>query len=522
VKRLLALATIAIASYLSACGGGSTLAPPPPTGNFSNASLKGQYAFSMSGVDVVFGAYLARVGSFVADGNGNITSALEDVNSLGAGTAGIVSFTGGSYSIQSNGRGVIVLNPSDGSPSLKINMALNSATKGYLVQTDLNASTSGSLTLQNTADFVASAVTGSYVFDFSGASLAGAGAPLSIAGKITSNGAGVISSGVVDENDGSTGHTGPTQLPAGSYQLDANNGISFGRGTATFDGRSFAFYIVDGTRLKFLEEDNLAGTEGDALLQTGLIPTANSGFNGNFVFLIGGASLVNNIGGPNATVVRFNADGNGNLTAMILDNNNTGSAVSETGSSNITAATYAIDTTVPGSGRGTLTFTDSRLGGTLNYVFYLSSPAQGVIQDISTVSIGDGSLYGQSGGPFTLASLAPIYAFNWSGVALFTNTSAFEEDFVGQYAQTTGASKNISGVTDYVELGSTGKNLFTNVGISGTFTITGDGTGRNTYQISDGNTTFNFQAYFVNPNTILLICTDSSRVTVGIATQQTP
>jgi hypothetical protein len=520
VKSLLILAGIAVA-WLSACGGSSTLTPPPPAGNFSNASLKGQYAFSMSGVDLN-GAYIARVGSFVADGSGNITSGLEDVNSLGAGSAGVVSFTNGNYSIQSNGRGLIVLTPASGGTPLQLNMALNSISQGFLVQTDLLASTSGSFTLQNPADFVASAITGSYVFDFSGASLATGGPPLSILGKITSNGAGAISSGVVDENDGSLGHIGPTQLPAGSYQLDANNGNTFGRGTATFDGRSFAFYVVNGTRIKFLEEDNLAGTQGDAILQTGLIPAQNSGFNGNFVFLVGGSSLTNTIGGPTATAVRFSSDGNGNLTAIALDNNNTGSAVSESASSNITAASYAIDTTVGGSGRGTITFTDSRLGGTLNYVFYLSSPTQGVIQDISTVSIGDGAIYAQTGGPFTLASLAPIYAFNWSGVALFTNTAAFEEDFVGQYAQTTGTSKNISGVTDFVELGSTGKNLFTNVGISGTFTINGDGTGRNTYQISNGNTTFNFQAYLVSPNTLLLVCTDSSRVTVGIVTQQTP
>lgn len=519
MKRLLAVAAIVVASCLSACGGGSKLPPPPPNGNFSNASLKGQYAFSMSGVDLN-GAYIARIGSFVADGSGNITSALEDVNSLGAGSAGIVSFTSGTYSIQTNGRGIIILNFSTG--GLQVNIAMNSVSRGFMVQTDLGASTSGSFTLQNPADFVASALTGNYVFDFSGASLAGNGAPLSIVGQITSNGAGVVSAGVVDENDGGTGHTGPTQLPAGSYQLDSSNGIIFGRGTATFDGRSFAFYIVDGTHIKFLEEDNLAGTQGDAVLQTGLIPTTNAGFNGNFVFLVGGSFFTTNFAGPNATAVRFTADGNGNLTAIALDNNNNGSSKNETASSNITAATYTIDTTVPGSGRGTLTFTDSRIASTpLSYIFYLSSPTQGVIQDISASSIGDGALYAQSAGPFTLASLAPNYAFNWSGVALFTNSNSFEEDFVGLYAQTTGTSKNISGVTDYVELGSTGKNLFTNVGLSGTFTINGDGTGRNTYQVSDGSTTFNFQAYIVGPNTILLICTDSARVTAGIATTQT-
>ena len=56
--------------------------PPPPTGNFSNASLNGQYAFLMSGTELCAGcsSFFTRVGSFTADGSGHISGGLEDVN----------------------------------------------------------------------------------------------------------------------------------------------------------------------------------------------------------------------------------------------------------------------------------------------------------------------------------------------------------------------------------------------------------------------------------------------------------
>ena len=65
-----------------------TPTPPPgpgPQGNFSMASLNGTYAFSMSGTDnSIFGNPIARIGSFHADGQGNITMAIEDVNDGGS------------------------------------------------------------------------------------------------------------------------------------------------------------------------------------------------------------------------------------------------------------------------------------------------------------------------------------------------------------------------------------------------------------------------------------------------------
>ncbi len=51
---------------------------------FSNASLKGNYVFSLKGIDASGFAFYA-VGTVTADGNGNITGGEEDLNDVGSG-----------------------------------------------------------------------------------------------------------------------------------------------------------------------------------------------------------------------------------------------------------------------------------------------------------------------------------------------------------------------------------------------------------------------------------------------------
>jgi hypothetical protein len=526
VKRLLLLATAALAGFLAGCGGGgSGPTPPPPAGGFANSSLKGQYTFSMSGVDPT-GAYLARTGSFIADGNGNITGGIEDVVSLGSGSPpSLVAFASGTYQVQANGRGLIVFQVSTGG-TLQVNMAMSSVSQGYLVQTDLNATSSGSFNLATPADFANTMLNGKYVFDFSGVSFGvNTVAPLSVIGQMAADGNGNVTGGLEDTNDGNVAApSGATAIPAGTYAVDANaNGTTFGRGTMAFGGRAFAFYIVDNTRIKVLEEDTVGGSSGDAVLQSGTIPTSNAGFTGGFTYLVGGSATTGNFG-PDARVARFTASGTGTIGAISYDENNDGSYNHISQGSNISNATYAIDTTNAGSGRGTFTFKDSS-SGTFTYVFYTISATQGVIQDTSSGLVADGTLLAQTAGPFTLSGSAGAYAFNWSGVELGSNTAVpFEEDFTGQYGLTSASTSNISGVVDYVELGLNGNNLFTNVGLSGTLTITGDGTMNNTYKVllsGSPSTTLTFQTYFAGPTTLLMVCSDNTRTTAGISVQQT-
>ena len=97
-RRYGLFALIPLTFLVVACGGGGGSGPPPtppPVGKFSNASLAGQYAFSMTGSELCggSGSLFTRVGSFTADGNGNITTGLEDIN-VCAGTA-TLEFTSG-------------------------------------------------------------------------------------------------------------------------------------------------------------------------------------------------------------------------------------------------------------------------------------------------------------------------------------------------------------------------------------------------------------------------------------------
>ena len=538
MKTIFCAVVALLALSLAACGGGGApFNPPPPNGNFSDASLNGQYAFSMSGVDSGLcgtnpGAYIARVGSFIADGQGNITSGLEDVLDLGSGQAATVSFTSSHYSIQPNGRGLLTLQGTTGG-GLQLNFVLqsNSAAAqsdfaGYHLQTDLCASSSGTFTLQNTADFSTTALSGHYVFDFSGLSFSASSsassvAPISMVGVLNADGSGYITTGVMDTNDGNaTAPSGPTAIPASTYQLDATYGTTFGRGTMTVNGRDFAFYIVDATHLKLLEEDNSGGTSGDALKQSGGIPAQNSEFTGSFVYLVGGSSVIGSQG-PVARAARFTSDGNGGLGAISLDDNNDGAYTHISQGSNISNPGYAIDTTNAGSGRGTFTFADSA-AGTFSDVFYMVSPTRAVVQETSNGIIGNGPLYAQTSGPFTVSASTGNYVFNWSGVEL-SSPPPFEEDFIGQYALSNATTNNISGVTDYVDLGLNGNHALMNVGLGGTLTIASDGTANNLYKFVLGNapSTVNFQAYFANPSTVLLVCSDSSRATAGIIKQQT-
>jgi hypothetical protein len=519
VKCLLWLATLAFAAVLSACGGGggSNIPPPPPAGGFTLSSLKGQYAFSMSGLDQS-AAYFARTGSFIADGAGNISSGMEDVVDLSS-TAPITQIPSltGKYTVLANGRGTIAL--TDGSsPPMTWAMELQSSSQGFVAQTDGNVSSSGSFNLQTTTDFVPTALNGNYVFDFAGESLTGATPTVvSTIGNITATGNGIITGGVSDTNDGNTGPSGASTIAQTSYTLDPANGTTFGRGTLQFaTGYTFAFYIVDATRIKFIEEDSYGGSSGDGVLQSGAIPTTTAGFTGSFVYQVGGSSTT----GPDAAVARFTANAD-SLNAISYDQNNDGTPRHISQGTNISNASYTIDTANPGSGRGTFTFTDSSSGLTFQYVFYLTTPASGVIQTSTSGFVEDGTLLAQTGSPFTLAGLAGNYAFSWSGVDV---SSLDVENYVGQYALASSASNDISGVLDGAIFGNTFAS-YANIGTQGTLTVTADGTNNNAYQIVAGNplgTTYNFQAYIVDANTVLLVSTstDKSRVLAGFVSRQ--
>jgi len=545
VKRLTLFAAVTAALFSAACGGGSGSNgnPPPPVGTFTDASLKGNYVFSMTGTDLsINSGFITRVGSFIADGNGNV-NAIEDVDDNGAINTG-VAFQQGTYSIQANGKGTMTLPTAAGNLVFSISLghaaSLGQAApagKGFMIETDLQfATASGIFEQQNLSSFSQPFAAATYVFDVSGIDTTGL--PSSFVGAVATNGSTSVGAGVFDRHDPGINPevSGPLPIQAGgTIQLDPVNSANFGRGTITIAGLNFAFYPVDQTHLKLLEIDGQELVSGDIFEQTGAIATQNNAFTNSFVYSVGGSAFDNGLKVfvPIARAARFTPDGSGHLSVAAVDQNNDGVAtcIGSGCTSASTTGTYSIDTT-NGNGRGTLniTFTGQQAG--FASVFYQISPTMAVIQDIdsstTTDVVADGTMFGQSGS-FTNASLAGNYIFNFSGQVLPSGSNVgFEEDFVGQYALSSSASNNISGVTDFIEPGSTSNRVpaFINVPITGTLNISGDGTGRNGYQIVTGNspgTDINFTAYFISPSQVLLIGTQNTRVTVGtVSSQQMP
>jgi hypothetical protein len=487
--------------------------PAPPTGPYKQSSLNGSYAFVMSGQDG--GGFFTQAGSFTADGAGTITGGVLDLNSALLPGSTTLAITGGSYTINTNGKGTLTL--IDALETVQVSIVLTSTSAGLLTETDGFATASGNFTAQDTTAFAGypNNVSGPYVFDFSGVDPQGFGE--SIIGQMVANGGGGLSSGVVDINDDST-PLGETAITSGSFLIDSTNGPTSGRGTATLTAAgstfNFAVYVVSPGRLRMMRTDFPAASFGDAVAQTGTIPTTAAGVSGSFVFTLGGSSL----SGSDVRTGRATFSG-GNLSNILMDDNN--SSASGSGNSNpvmipngsLSATTYAIDPS--GNGRGTMTFTDSKKG-TYSFIFYLSSPTQGVIQDVSKGITSDGSITAQTGGPFTASATGGNWAFNWAGQSINSNTGILaEEDFVGQYSQDT--SGNITGGVDFTELSA--NEVITGAAISGMLNVTGDGTGRNGYSVTiqaSPSATLNFSAYYVNPNQLFVVGTDTHRVITGI------
>ncbi len=468
----------------------------------------GQYAFSMSGTEACgrTGSFFGRIGAFTADGNGKITGGVEDVN-VCTGTSTLV-LTNSSYSIQADGRGTLSLTNITGTTNYSI--TLSTIGQGSIVQTDSTVTAGGSFQKQDTAAFSITMIASGYVFDFSGVGFDSSNnlVQQSIIGRLDADGGGAILNGLFDSNTAGV-LSGQLAFPNGAfYQLDAAFPQS-GRGTANIAGKNLTFYIVDSTRLKFLSS-NLDFPEalvGDAIAQLSTSFDITS-LNGPFAFLIGGGSTA----GPTSTAGRFTTDGAGNLTSIVIDENNNGGLTPLPSPGGTVTGSYTVDANHFGG--GTATWTDSK-SGTFSFIFYLASPTKAVFQETDNNITSDGSLLAQTSGLLTPSSLAGNYAFNWNGV------STGEDDFVGQMAITTTSTSNITGAMDFNLFG-LGKQFF-NYPFNGSLTLGTDPTGRNTLMVTttpSPQTTYKFSAYAVDPNTTFLVGVDTSRVIAGMNTRQ--
>lgn len=291
------------------------------SGNDSN--LVGQYAFSLAGNNSA--GYLAVVGSFTADGSGNITAGEADTNGvLGAQTASLMT-SASSYSVGPDNRGCATLATPFG--TFYTRFALGSvsngiATAGRIIEFENPGPSAyvaaGPLLQQNTNAFIAG-ISGSYDIQTSGWDPTAPGR-YGCVGLITgvSNKFSFVEE---DCNDNGTvtnniNTSTKTNTQVNTYSAADTNG----RGTGVFaigtGTSSFTFYWTSLTELFVVNSDPAlyyAGNWQQELVPQGSNGFVQSNFQGNLASYSSG--LAQSQAAGNTLLSTDNSDGASSLTS---------------------------------------------------------------------------------------------------------------------------------------------------------------------------------------------------------------
>lgn len=466
--------------------------------SIANGSLVGNYAFVLTGEDAIGIESIA--GSFVADGKGNLTSGLVDVNSV-SGVQTNLAFTG-TYSVGADGRGTAKI--TDAAGTFTFAFVLQSSQHGSMTEFDGKATIAGALDQQDTTAFSASALKGHFVFGFTGRD--SGGSPADAAGLFTADGAGTISSGVEDVND--SGAISASQSFSGTYSVAAS-----GRGTATFVAggatANLAFYVVSANQVDYVGTDAGAAMGGAAYHQTKptLSNFTDSSFSGTFFFYFASHVLAGPVGGNNgapAVIGGVFTAGGGNINSGTLD---------------IVAGNRALaddpltgQYTVAANGRatGTLTYT-LPVATAVGVTFYMISPTSAII--LTTYS-GAPVMLGtvtpeaaaQPATSYSNASVKGRYALSLLGAQFATPFSPQTD--VGQIVAD--GNGNLTATED-INVGGT---LSANVTSTGTYSATASGRGSASLGAS------NFIIYVVSPTQLFFIDNSNTGIRDGFANLQ--
>jgi hypothetical protein len=348
--------------------------------------------------------------------------------------------------------------------------------------------------------FTAANFSGSYAFLVSGNDVNGF---FGIAGSLQADGAGHISSGVMDINqNNSNGAPQPVtnQSFTGTYSVQAD-----GRGIATLTSTAgnfrLAFIIISAQRALITRFDPNGTGSGTMDLQTSSA-FSTTALAGDFAFNLSG---VDGVGAPFASVGSVTTDNTGAVTTGVVDSADNGSISTAVP---VTSGALAVGA----NGRSTLDITTA--AGTVSFAAYVvdANHLKLVETDTTTGAQLAGEAFRQPGG-LSNASLAGPFAFTVAGVDA-TRGLPFA---AGGVLNADGAGTVTSGTEDFSELNF---NPAIGLGILNTSTYSISGVrGTLNLQTSDGSTT-SF-AIYPTVNGVQVIETDAGTVGTGSAFGQT-
>ena len=253
MKKIFLVLVLASFALLSACGynnnsstggggggGGGGNGGFTPQGNFSVASLSGQYTYQLSGVLTQNGfPQFAESGVFTADGKGNITNGTDDET---PGTLLTSTFTG-TYTMAKDGTGFLTFQI--GSSSFQFAITMIKSTKFYLSVVDGSANASGTGE-QQTASAIGSVPNGTFAFRVHSSNIT--------QGSLAQVGTFAVNSGSVTGSDDTlvTGGSVSSQSLTGSFNAPTGGGRGTGTLTDSNGTLSFQYYIVDANTINIM------------------------------------------------------------------------------------------------------------------------------------------------------------------------------------------------------------------------------------------------------------------------------
>ena len=517
-KLLLTLISVVALAALVGCGGGSSSnnnvsVPSAPSGGlhvgFSNSSLHGNYVFSVHGFNS--SSSFAVSGLFTADGSGNISSGIRDtVNDAGGQNLG-ESITG-TYAVNSDGRGLAILNGSSGQSIYFL--VLSSPSAGQLFQdgtgsNSIAADAVGKLELQTSTS---TALSGTYVVRLDGED--SNKFPYGAVGGLTASGATLT--GSIDENDAGT-FSSQLAISSGTYTLSSN-----GRGTATYTtpagpntgAHNFIVYYVSPSELELISTDKKFFLYGHADQQLSGVGTLS----GNQVFKISGFdnSGPSGSGYPIVETGRFSPSGGVlSSSSSIMDYN---------AQSSFYSPTFTGSYSVTSSGRWAASLSNFSIGPLVNenLVGWQVSPQQSEV----LVTYGSNSTLGTN---YTVVATGDVQSQN-VGLSNASVTGYYSQFFsgydtgLGNFESTGGYQADGSGsLNGTIDFQTDSQGLAQNVAESGETYSVDPILGRGTATVS-GVPVFFYTGItsVLNNDTIYLISSDASSAYQGTLTLQQP
>jgi len=472
------------------CGSGNGIVVPNPTGNFSNASLNGQYVYEVHG-SLVSGQPYREFGVFTADGAGHITSGTDDFATTNSGGV-LTNSTTGSYTVANDGTGFISLGPTVLSTSANVSqvtfaITLASSSKIALMEADSFADGAGTSELQDPTA-LATTPSGTFVFRLHQTiSAQGGGSSASQVGAITISGGAIT--GNMDQNLGGT--TSQLTLTSGTMNAPVS-----GLGSGTFTDSSsvttdFFYYVVNSGEFVMLVSTPSAVGSGSAEAQTG---TVGNGLSGSYAFgSRGDDNFSTGFFDGIATVGRFTAS-SGAISGLEDSMQDGTYSASVPLSSCYTAAS---------TGRVVVT----NCSGAISQIFWMVNPSRAFFLNNDSTVIEDGTADLQTASSFAASSLKGQFALVMDGIGGIGLTPEILAR-VGTL-QFDGSSKLV--LIELANASGFGSGAQSPGALSGTYSVSSNGRVTGTL----GGSTLNFVLYGVSGSNAYALQTDVGTNTSG-------